>query len=66
MTAGDEHFFHIDNLVNGGLTRLNTPDDVAKQLVEKGLARHTVGGLVATESAYKYFQDKGGEIKKWR
>ena len=66
MFQGDDHLIHLDNLVNGGLARTETPSDVAKQLVEKGLARHTVGGLVATESAYKYLQDKGGIVRQWR
>ena len=66
MAEGDEHLFHLDNLINGGLMRTITPDDAAKHLVEKGLARHTVGGLVATDAAYKFLKDNGGGIKQWQ
>ena len=66
MAAGDEHLFHLDNLINGGLMRTVTPDDAAKSLIEKGLARHAVGGLVATESAYQYLKEKGGAVKQWK
>ena len=51
----DDHAKHLDNIINGGLTRTVTPPDIEHELLQAGYARKAVGGLMPTEHGYKMF-----------
>ena len=51
----DELTPHLENIVTGGLMRTATPDHIAEQLLEKGLVRKAVGGLMPTKIGHETF-----------
>ena len=57
MAIKPEHIPHLENL-HSGLMRRHTPDHIADELVQAGLARHAVGGLMMTEEGLKALYGK--------
>lgn len=51
----------LKNLIFGGAAKRVTSDQVAGKLVERGLVRRVVGGLVATELGQHSFAKHHGK-----
>jgi len=51
----DTHAEHMDNIINGGLMRKITPDDIKEHLLKQNYIRHTIGGLVPTNAGHYAF-----------
>lgn len=61
-----KYISHIENLAYGGLDRTVTPDDVAEHLIKQGLAKHVVGGLIATPAAQQMLLSHGRRPPIWK
>jgi hypothetical protein len=49
----DEHAPHLDNIINGGLMRTNTPEHIEDELLKRGLIYRATGGLMPTDDGQR-------------
>lgn len=55
---------HLDNIINGGLMRKITPDDIASQFLDSGYIRRATGGYVPTKEGHQAFLEwQKGNVK---